>query len=82
MGPSGAGKSTVIEQVKAHYKDRFGFSVSCTTRAPRKGEVDGKHYQFLSKEKFQEMAENDEFIEWCNVHSNMYGTTKAGITSI
>jgi guanylate kinase len=51
-GPSGAGKGTLIKKLTEKYPDKFGFSVSYATRAPREGEVDGEHYNFVTKEKF------------------------------
>ena len=52
------------------------FSVSATTRAPRRGEEDGVNYFFVDEESFKEMVENDEFLEYANVHGNFYGTPK------
>ncbi|KAJ9642340.1 guanylate kinase [Coniosporium tulheliwenetii] len=56
FGPSGAGKGTLLQKLFAEFPDRFGYSVSHTTRAPRPGETDGKEYNFTSMEKFQEMG--------------------------
>ena len=53
VGPSGAGKGTLIDFLYGKFPDKFGFSVSYTTRPPRAGEVDGKDYNFVSKEKFE-----------------------------
>ena len=61
----------------SEHTNKFGFSVSYTTRPPREGEVDGKHYNFVTMEKFDQMIANDEFIEHCNVHGKKYGTSKA-----
>jgi len=71
--PSGAGKSTLIQRLRPMFPDML-YSVSCTTRQPRKGEIEGVHYYFLNKERFREMAEADQFLEWKEVHSNLYGT--------
>ena len=79
VGPSGVGKSTLINHLMAKYPNSFGFSVSFTTRAPRPGEVHGKHYYYVTVEKFDEMIKNDEFIEYFNVHGNKYGTAKSVI---
>jgi guanylate kinase len=76
VGPSGVGKSTLISHLTQKHPNKFGFSVSYTTRAPREGEVHGKNYFFIDKSQFQEMIEKDDFIEWCQVHTNMYGTSK------
>lgn len=56
--------------------------MSYTTRAPRQGEVDGVHYYFVTREVFQQMIDRNEFIEYCEVHTNMYGTAKSQITGI
>ena len=79
VGPSGAGKGTLIAKLTQKYPEKFGFSVSYTTRAARVGEVDGVHYFFVNHEKFQEKIDNDDFIEYCKVHTNFYGTEKAQI---
>jgi guanylate kinase len=72
-GPSGAGKSTLLKWLME--KDpRLGFSVSCTTRTPRKAEVDGRDYYFVSHEEFERRRAADEFVEWAEVHGNYYGT--------
>ena len=71
------GKSTLIKSLTEKHPNKFGFSVSYTTRAPRAGEVHGKSYFFVTKEEFKSMIEKDDFIEWCNVHTNMYGTAKS-----
>ena len=82
-GPSGVGKGTIIKQLTdVLYPNRFGFSVSYTTRAPRVGEIDGTHYNFVTKEIFEEMIAETKFIEHCQVHSNMYGTAKSQILQI
>ena len=72
-GASGVGKSTVLSRVMAR-RDDLRFSVSATTRAPRPGEVDGESYYFVTKEKFQEMIANDEFLEYDAHMANYYGT--------
>ena len=81
-GPSGAGKGTLIDFLTSKFPDKFGFSVSYTTRQPRKGEVDGVQYNFVTVEKFKQMIANDEFIEHCEVHTNFYGTAKSQIAKI
>jgi hypothetical protein len=77
VGPSGAGKGTLIEGIKDKYRDRFGFSVSFTTRKPRAGEVHGQHYFFITRDEFEVMIGKEEFIEFCEVHTNYYGTAKS-----
>ena len=82
VGPSGAGKGTLINFLTAKFPDKFGFSVSYTTRQPRQGEVNGVHYNFVTMDKFKEMIANDEFIEHCQVHDKMYGTAKVAISKV
>ena len=69
----------MISELVANYKEKFGFSVSFTTRAPRAGEEHGKHYFFVTVDEFQRKIEADDFIEYCKVHTNYYGTEKAQI---
>lgn len=77
-GPSGAGKGTLVAHLLSAVPDAW-VSVSATTRKPRAGEVDGIHYQFLSDEQFDEMVEQDGFLEWANVHTARYGTPRATV---
>ena len=72
-GASGTGKGTVCKRLFELEKN-ITFSVSATTRPPRQGEVDGVNYWFLSKQKFEEMIEKGEFLEWAKVYDNYYGT--------
>ena len=72
--PSGGGKSTLLQGLTS-YRD-FTYSVSCTTRAPRPGEVDGKDYHFLSMEEFERRVAAGEFLEYARVHGNCYGTLR------
>ena len=72
-GPSGAGKGTVLKQVIQSLEGLY-FSVSATTRKPREGEVDGVHYHFLTKERFEELIEKDRFLEYARYAENYYGT--------
>ena len=74
-GASGVGKGTVLSLMMQKRDDLF-FSVSATTRDPRPGEVDGKHYFFISKECFEEMIKNDEFLEYDAHDANYYGTLR------
>jgi guanylate kinase len=77
--PSGSGKTTLINSLlTGGHLSGFGglaFSVSHTTRQPRHGEVDGKHYHFVDRETFQRMIDEDRFLEWAQVHDNLYGTS-------
>ena len=75
-GPSGTGKTTLLKHLSP---EEFYFSVSHTTRSPRKGEINGKDYYFVSKEKFLKMIKNDEFLEWVEVFGTYYGTAKSEI---
>ncbi len=77
-GPSGVGKSTLLQPLLAE-SDLLEFSVSCTTRDPRAGEVDGEHYHFISKEDFELKITAGEFLEFANVHGNYYGTLLSSI---
>ncbi|XP_006562235.2 guanylate kinase isoform X3 [Apis mellifera] len=81
-GPSGSGKSTLIKKLFEEFPDTFGYSVSHTTRAPRPGEEDGKHYHFTTKEKMQKQIEQDEFIETAIFSGNMYGTSKRAVEKV
>lgn len=76
--PSGAGKTTLCQALKKRLPD-LNFSVSHTTRAPRKNEQDGMDYHFISKEKFLEMTDRKEFLEWAKIHGNYYGTSLKNI---
>lgn len=76
-GPSGTGKTTLCKRLCG--EGEAVFSVSCTTRAPRTGEVDGKDYHFLSRETFLQKVEEGEFFEYAEVHGNLYGTLKSAV---
>jgi len=79
-GPSGVGKSTIITNILQRNKD-FTLSVSYTTRSPRRGEREGIDYYFISRHRFEEMIEQDAFLEWANVHDNLYGTSLEWVES-
>jgi hypothetical protein len=81
-GPSGAGKSTILKRLFEDYPDRFGFSVSHTTRSPRGEEKDGVEYHFVTKEQFSELVEKKGFVEHATFGSNSYGTSVAAIEDI
>jgi guanylate kinase len=80
VAPSGAGKSSLVNALLKQDKD-IGLSVSCTTRAPRPGEVNGREYNFLSEAEFLARKEAGDFLEWAKVHGNYYGTSKSWIES-
>ena len=71
--PSGSGKSTLVCHLLAAVPDLM-FSISYTSRPPRGKEVDGENYHFVSRESFEAMLANDEFLEWAQVFGNYYGT--------
>ena len=73
--PSGGGKGTIIKEVLDAVPD-VGYSVSFTTRPPRFGEEEGRHYHFVTKRQFEEEIANDSFLEYAEVHGNLYGTTR------
>ncbi len=76
--PSGAGKSTLCRML-VERNANIKLSISATTRPPRQSEIDGKHYFFISKDKFGEMLESDQFLEYAQVFDNQYGTPKHAI---
>ncbi len=77
-GPAGSGKSTLCERLVAE-NSSVERVVTCTTRQPRDGEVNGKDYHFFSNEEFDQKVEADAFVEWAKVHANRYGTLKSVI---
>ena len=77
-GPSGVGKGTIVN--KLLQDGGYSLSVSCKTRPPRVGEVDGKSYFFITKEKFSEMIAQGGFLEYNNHFENFYGTPKGFVT--
>jgi guanylate kinase len=79
--PSGGGKTTIARLLLERRTD-VGYSVSCTTRARRPGEVDGKDYFFLSKEEFEAREARNEFAESAEVHGNFYGTLRAEVERV
>lgn len=75
-GFSGAGKGTLMKALMSQY-DNYALSISCTTRNPREGEVDGVHYFFKTKEEFETMIAENGFLEHAQYVGNYYGTPKA-----
>lgn len=73
--PSGAGKSTIARNLLEKDKN-INLSVSVTTRPRRQSEIEGIHYHFISKRDFERMRDNDELLEWAEVHGNFYGTPR------
>ena len=79
-GPSGVGKDTIIAALRARPRDPdYHYVVTCTTRAPRPGEEDGRSYHFLSPGRFRALREWGAFLEWAEVHGNLYATPRADV---
>src|SRR5690606_13899261 len=74
--PSGAGKSTIARQLLNDPDMKLSLSISVTTRERRPSEINGVHYHFISKREFERLRDNDELIEWAEVHGNFYGTLR------
>jgi guanylate kinase len=81
VAPSGAGKTTIAQRLLKEYP-RIQFSVSATTREPRKGEKDGEDYYFLSDEEFDQKIKNEEFLEWEHYSGNRYGTLRSEVDKL
>ena len=82
-GPSGVGKNTLIESILEEYRDQIEFAVSHTTRTPRVGERNGLEYHFMeSADAMLAAIERGEFIEYAEVHGNIYGTSRAAVASV
>lgn len=79
--PSGGGKTTIARELLSRRTD-IGYSVSCTTRLPRAGEVDGKDYYFLSRGEFEQARDRGDFAEWAEVHGRMYGTLRREVDRV
>jgi guanylate kinase len=79
--PSGAGKTTILKRVLAAM-ERVVFSVSHTTRPPRPGEQNGVDYHFVDRETFKAMAQQGTFLEWAEVHGNLYGTSSRVVADV
>ena len=78
---SGTGKTTLIARLLQHHSD-IRVSVSHTTRAPRRGEENGKHYHFVSVPEFERMMEEGQFVEYAKVYGNYYGTSTQSLESL
>lgn len=76
-GPGGAGKSTIVAELRKQLPVHF--SVSATTRPARPGEVDGFHYRFVDRDRFEEMIESGELLEWAVFNRHYYGTPRAAV---
>ena len=75
-GPSGVGKGTILADFFKKVDNKIVYSISNTTRNPRDGEINGMHYFFISKEEFEEMISNNQFLEYACYSGNYYGTNK------
>lgn len=81
--PSGSGKTTIVRYLLAQEHLNLEFSISCTSREARKGEIDGEDYYFLSLEQFKKHMKNDDFLEWEEVYrDNFYGTLRSEVERI
>jgi guanylate kinase len=76
--PSGAGKTTIVRRVISQLAG-VSLSISCTTRAPRPGEQEGVDYAFITRAEFDAMKQEGRFIEWAQVHGDLYGTPRANL---
>ncbi|XP_063395229.1 guanylate kinase isoform X2 [Cydia fagiglandana] len=81
-GPSGSGKSTLLKRLLKEFPDKFGFSVSHTTRGPRPGEKNGVHYHFTTKDEMLAAIEKGEFLETATFSGNTYGTSKRAVEDV
>ncbi len=79
--PSGGGKTTIAKALLSRRQD-IGYSVSCTTRQPRAGEIPGQDYYFLSRTEFLTKRERGEFAESAEVHGNLYGTLRSEVLKV
>ena len=77
-GPAGAGKTEIVKKLIQKHPD-VRLSISCTTRSPRPGEVDGVNYHFVSEDRFSQLVAENAFYEWAHVHQNRYGTLKSTV---
>jgi len=77
-GPSGVGKGTLLKSLLKQHPE-LHYSVSVTTRSPRPGEIQGKHYYFTNRSQFEQMVAQGEFLEWAEFAGNYYGTPKKAV---
>lgn len=80
VAPSGAGKSSLVNAL-LETDPTLMLSISYTTRNPRPGEVDGREYHFVTRETFEKRKEEGDFLEWAEVHGNLYGTSRSWLES-
>jgi len=79
--PSGAGKTSLSQRIRANLLDVVQV-VTCTTRAPRPGECDGREYHFLSRQAFEQRVATGDFLEWAQVHGQLYGTLRQSVETV
>ncbi|CAG8601709.1 3832_t:CDS:2 [Ambispora gerdemannii] len=81
-GPSGSGKSTLLNKLFEEHPNKFGYSVSHTTRKPRPGEEDGKSYHFVTRDQFGQLINENAFIEHAEFSGNLYGTSVKAVRDV
>ncbi|XP_066147892.1 uncharacterized protein [Euwallacea fornicatus] len=81
-GPSGSGKSTLITRLMENHPDKLGFAVSHTTRSPRPGELEGRHYHFTNEDSMKRAIDNGEFIETVSFSGNTYGSSFKAVEDV
>ncbi|WFD00501.1 guanylate kinase [Malassezia yamatoensis] len=81
-GPSGVGKSTLIKKLFDEFPNRFGFSISHTTRPIRSGERDGYSYHFVTRDEFLRLVNQGKFLEYAEFSGNLYGTTASAVEAV
>eukprot|EP01083_Nonionella_stella_P042133 113997_1 len=81
-GPSGVGKGTLLQYLLSNRSSHFGMSLSHTTRSPRIGEINDKHYKFIDRDLFKKGIDEGEYIEYALTHGNYYGTNIDQITNL
>jgi len=79
-GPAGVGKTTLCEKLLSEFPNSITQVITATTRHPREGETNGEDYLFLTKEDFQEKIRRGDFVEYENIHENLYGTLLESVT--
>ena len=77
-GPSGVGKGTLLKSLLQRHPE-LKLSISATTRSPRDGEIDGVNYYYITRQQFDLMVSEDEFIEWAEFAKNCYGTPRRAV---
>ena len=82
IAPSGTGKTTLNRKLISENSDKIEMSVSYTTRPKRQNEKEGEHYNFVTREVFENLIREDKMLEWANVHGNFYGTPLSEIKRI